>query len=389
MSKTVRFSDFTADLDGKKLFKGAEEIRMEPKPRDVLFALLARAGQLVCEEELLALFWPEMPVVNAKGSLMTAIRRLRRALGPAGRLVETVYGEGYRFKAVTPYLPEEFREALRSLTWIAYEPVGYEQRLRRYPSAESIRRDLLTLRREDLDGLITFRAENTLSQIPRLAREVGFKGVVMGIAPDQPHAVAVAAANAPYVDSFCVGHNYEQPEKVFALLNEVRRETGKPVTTTWYLASLGDPRHQAVVEHCDWLLPDVGVLWRDTYVEPGVYMSALEEKVREAGRVAAQLGMAVMLKMVSYPSGGCEGYTPAAQRDFYSRVFRFYDSPEFPCPSSVSISFFSAFDICWKKVDDGYSACESHVGLFDSDRSAKTAISCFRERLKKYRALDH
>ncbi|HET7214280.1 MAG TPA: winged helix-turn-helix domain-containing protein, partial [Terriglobia bacterium] len=77
-------------------------LKLEPKPMQVLRALLERAGRVVTRGELRQLLWGEGVFVDFEKGLSVAVTKLRAALNDpaeAPKFIETVTGEGYRFVA--------------------------------------------------------------------------------------------------------------------------------------------------------------------------------------------------------------------------------------------------------------------------------------------------
>jgi DNA-binding response OmpR family regulator len=92
----VSFGRYRLDPAQFRLVRDGELIPLSPRPFDLLVALVARAGELVTREELLATVWKDAAVEAS--SLNAAMSVLRQALGPEGAdLIETVPGRGYRF----------------------------------------------------------------------------------------------------------------------------------------------------------------------------------------------------------------------------------------------------------------------------------------------------
>jgi DNA-binding winged helix-turn-helix (wHTH) protein len=95
------FGDFRVDVAERRLSKGSQPLRLEPKSYDVLLALVRRAGQLVTKRRLLDLVWPESFV--EEGIVAVHVSSLRKMLGDRARVphrfIETVPGSGYRFVA--------------------------------------------------------------------------------------------------------------------------------------------------------------------------------------------------------------------------------------------------------------------------------------------------
>ena len=94
------FGPFRLDMRDERLWRGQIVLPLRHKTLGVLHALVARAGQLLTKEALLAGVWPETAV--SETVLTVAIRELRRVLEDQARcpqFIETVHGRGYRFMA--------------------------------------------------------------------------------------------------------------------------------------------------------------------------------------------------------------------------------------------------------------------------------------------------
>lgn len=78
-------------------------------------------------------------------------------------------------------LNDEFVRKIDSLKWITYAPTNFNPLKKIYPSGESIAQDLKLLFDAGFNAVITYGSQETLADIPRIAREAGFQGVIMGI----------------------------------------------------------------------------------------------------------------------------------------------------------------------------------------------------------------
>jgi diguanylate cyclase (GGDEF)-like protein len=99
LTQPIHFDGWTLDPASGELTRGGERLRLQEQPLQVLQALLARPGQVVTREELVARLWPK-GIVDFETGLNTAIRRLRAALGDDAdtpRYIETLPRRGYRF----------------------------------------------------------------------------------------------------------------------------------------------------------------------------------------------------------------------------------------------------------------------------------------------------
>src|SRR5512137_2115466 len=94
-----RFGRFV--LGDERLEAEGAKLHLAAKPLAVLRALVARAGEIVDQDELIAAVWGDRPV--SEESLSRSVFLLRQALGDndceRSRYVETVDRRGYRFVA--------------------------------------------------------------------------------------------------------------------------------------------------------------------------------------------------------------------------------------------------------------------------------------------------
>jgi DNA-binding response OmpR family regulator len=84
------------DLDGYLVYVDGREVLLSAKEMEVLVYFCQSPGFLRSRRELLASVWGYQPDVPSR-TVDVCIKRLRRKLGPAGNLIETVRGLGYRF----------------------------------------------------------------------------------------------------------------------------------------------------------------------------------------------------------------------------------------------------------------------------------------------------
>ena len=77
------------------LLRGTESLRLRPRSYDVLLHLARNAGRLVSKQELMDIVWKDVAVTD--DSLVQCLMEIRRALGDAEHVVETVRGRGYLF----------------------------------------------------------------------------------------------------------------------------------------------------------------------------------------------------------------------------------------------------------------------------------------------------
>jgi len=102
VERVFRFGAFQVDLQTGELRKNGTRLRLQEQPRKILASLLARPGELVTREQLIAALWPKGTFVDFDHGLNAAVKRLRTALNDSAerpRFIETVGSRGYRFIA--------------------------------------------------------------------------------------------------------------------------------------------------------------------------------------------------------------------------------------------------------------------------------------------------
>jgi DNA-binding winged helix-turn-helix (wHTH) protein/tetratricopeptide (TPR) repeat protein len=111
---SYRFGLFEADPASGELLRQGVRVRLQDLPFRLLIILLEHAGEVVSREELRMRLWPADTFVEFDGSLKTALKRLRSALGESAEnpiFIETLPKRGYRFVApVTRPAPLESNE---------------------------------------------------------------------------------------------------------------------------------------------------------------------------------------------------------------------------------------------------------------------------------------
>jgi two-component system phosphate regulon response regulator PhoB len=89
------------DRAAHRVWAGATEVSLTPIEYKLLLTLMQRRGRLQNRETLLRDVW-DLPEDLATRTVDTHMKRLREKLGPAGDVIETVRGFGYRCRAEAP-----------------------------------------------------------------------------------------------------------------------------------------------------------------------------------------------------------------------------------------------------------------------------------------------
>jgi DNA-binding response OmpR family regulator len=89
--------DIEFNLESGQVFLGENEIKLTKKEFMILEYLLRNKGQLLSRNQLLEHAW-DRNVDIFTNVVNTHIKNLRKKLGKSGRLIETIYGSGYRIE---------------------------------------------------------------------------------------------------------------------------------------------------------------------------------------------------------------------------------------------------------------------------------------------------
>jgi hypothetical protein len=277
--------------------------------------------------------------------------------------------------------------------WVTYESPKYDPIAKTFPTAADIRTELTALREQGgFDAIITFNSDGILAEVPRIAKaECGIRAVVQGIYlaegkdenghPLDPEAsferqLGLLTRDAPggrpndYVDAYVLGHNVSNRipiETLAGWMARLRRETGRPVSTTAPLQFYLGEGNRPFRNISDYYVPDVVGGW-SVGETPGQCLSELRQTLLQVGELADK---PVLLKMISFPSGG-RGLKPDKQVEFFRGVSGFIRPSR-----GVYLSVFSGFDLPWKRPPL-FDPTEEHVGLFTADLKPKPAVELLK-----------
>jgi len=260
--------------------------------------------------------------------------------------------------------------------WIAYEPISIDPYNKTCPPSDVIRRELQILLGGGFNSLITFSASGSLADIPRIAKELGFRGVIMGIIDITDKGEVSSAITArDYVDAYCVGHMFtDYPYSELDLLEtigRVRRATSRPVTTT--LRPNGYLVFPKISHAIDFFFPDIHANWYSDGTAAHA-RKATELFVSEVRQLQERYpDKAVLLKLISIPSKEVPGASTEQQYHFYRQVVEYVKS-SMTFPERVYPSYFSAFDLPWKSPERKWPPGERYIGFYDVHGKPKVAL---------------
>jgi TolB-like protein len=231
------FEGFRLDRRGGGLYRRDERGAFVPVPLgsralDVLGVLVARAGELVSRDDIIAAVWPATVVED--NNLNIQIAALRRVLdqGRAQSCIQTIAGHGYRFVGRVTREGEGARPRL-SIVVLPFTNLS-EDREQQY-FADGITEDVTTdLSRIENMFVISrntaFTYRNKLIDTKQIGRELGVRYVLEGSIRRSSDRVRVTAQ---LIDANTDGHlwaerfDYELND-LFALQNEI---TGRLANT--------------------------------------------------------------------------------------------------------------------------------------------------------------
>lgn len=101
-AQEFHFGDFTLDRSRYLLQRGADQLRLEKLPMELLILLVERRGDLVSRDEIAERLWGKDVFLDVDHSINVAVRKIRLVLRDDPehpRFLETVVGKGYRFAA--------------------------------------------------------------------------------------------------------------------------------------------------------------------------------------------------------------------------------------------------------------------------------------------------
>ena len=251
---------------------------------------------------------------------------------------------------------------------IAYQPRNFSPGSEYGELAQTqIAQELNQLHALGFQSLVTYAAQGALGSVPEIAREQGFTGmVIMGIwdifsAEEWEHALE----QQPFVDGYCLGNEglglRYTAEQLGDKMSQLRRATGKPVTTTEPIDSyLTGVHREWLLTNSDWLFPLAQPFWA-AQLHP---QRAVDWIVVRSDYLEATTGRTVILKEAGFPSAAPTGQSEESQRTFFSTLRA----------TGMTFFYFEAFDQPWKHELLHQSSVEGHWGLYHSDGTPKKVI---------------
>ena len=276
-------------------------------------------------------------------------------------------------------------DALAAVRFVAYTPRGFDPGAGGPPPGPDALRADLALLRPRFDGLVTYSCANGLDALPRLAREAGFRAVVLGVwspgdAAELGRALDAARAEPDVVVALALGneglffHRYDAAALAAAFARARRERPGLALATSEPFSLYLDAARAESLPRQDLLLPNVHPVDQPWFgsAPPQAAVEFVTEVVAE---LEARFALPVLVKETGLPSGPREaGFDPAAQAAFWSALAR-----RLPPTHAHAFAWFEAFDGPWKPArspdpSPAKRAREAHWGMFDAQGRPKLVL---------------
>jgi exo-beta-1,3-glucanase (GH17 family) len=261
--------------------------------------------------------------------------------------------------------------------WIVYTPRNYHPNIGVYPTEGQLQSDLEHLHEDGWRGVITISMLGTLRETPRLAKEVGFTHVIAGIFWFDDGQLSIereaTIEEAEYIDGIVVGmmalsrltdqQSENGLERLPAAIEEIRRKTGKPVTTSEPYYNYG--RYPRLLTVGDWVFPlitpcDEG---RTDVGEAVDWLSKEYAKFHDIAR-DSHTKPCVVFRAVVWPTAGGSYATEENQCKFYQQLV----------DTDVRFVWAYSYDEPWQKPDAHTGDRVKYFGLYDSEGNPKRVI---------------
>ena len=252
-------------------------------------------------------------------------------------------------------------------------------------SDDSIRADLAAVK-PYFDGLITYSAHAGAERVPDIAREMGFRAVIIGIwsiydEAERANAMAAAQRNPDIVAGISLGNETVLGQRgtwgdlAYQIETMQKALPSVPVTTAEPFAQfLDSPDALSTVKAMDFMLVNIHPIF-ETWFRQAKAPNWADFVVRVTARLVQLFPGPILVKETGVPSGpAASGYDEDMQHDFWRAL-----EAQMPPSASRAFSYFSAFDAPWRANDTspqpGAHPEEAHWGMFSAARAPKRVMS--------------
>jgi exo-beta-1,3-glucanase (GH17 family) len=247
-----------------------------------------------------------------------------------------------------------------------------------------IESDLKTLR-FCFDGLVTYSALNGLEKIPEIAKQTGFRAIILGIwDPASPvelqHVLASIEKYPEIVAAVIVGNEglYSKRYQTVAVETAIKKIKAVypelPVATSEPFFLYLEPAYFHFFNIADFLAPNVHPVF-EPWFKPENPEQGVSMVIQVVEKMKAAYGKPVLVKETGMPSGPeSRGFTKERQARFWKAFIE-------GAPTSAGRDYvcFEAFDAPWKpavmaETFPGDHVAEGFWGFFSADGSQKPVV---------------
>ncbi len=278
-------------------------------------------------------------------------------------------------------------------TLITYTPSELDPRQevnQRRLKTSSIRADLEALR-PAFNGLVLYGYHEACTpRVVALAKELGYKAVILGIWDIKSAAEIDGAAQLArqfhgemaigvLVGNEGITFNRYEAEDLGLALTRLRANLPQDVAVATSEPLVGY-KHDFIRKFGDFLAPNIHPVFDRKDLASAAAAAWARE---EAAKLARETGKPVLLKETGFPHAGKSEYTPDSQRAFWAA----YTAPGLVARNDNSSAWqfhgvaFEAFDLPWKSAESKLEI-EKSWGLLSEKRSAHPALSVWSSLAK-------
>ncbi|MEX0840115.1 MAG: hypothetical protein WD034_11325 [Parvibaculum sp.] len=281
---------------------------------------------------------------------------------------------------------DRLRDAMETGRFVAYQPTELKiwDGNPMQASEVSIRADLEALR-PWFDGLITYGAHSGAERIPAIAKELGYKAVIMGVWDTEDeieigNALAARQAHPDIVVGISLGNeivfgnrgNWADLKRAVEKMRE--RAPALPLTVTEPFATFLEPDAGPLLAELDFLAVNVHPVFEPWFADapPANWADFV---VQVTSRLADETFCGpILVKETGVPTGPAEKqFDERKQAAFYKEMAK-----AMPPMRDRAFAWFAAFDAPWRVHDfhpvPGQHPEEAWWGLFTEDRRPKRAM---------------
>jgi exo-beta-1,3-glucanase (GH17 family) len=305
-----------------------------------------RQDKMMAKENIASLFFVIIIITSLAGCSATFQKAPTLATKASTLLTPT--------QATGP-LPAGWIKKVSDIVWVAYSPSSPDPQITR----DGIIADLAVLRIAGFTGLVTYTSSGIMgSELPALAKEAGFEGLIMGIwdpNSQEEYNAAINAAKNDIVLGYCVGNEgFNNPSRydmstLTASIQKLKVATGKPVTTT---EEIDDYYDKELLQLGDWIFPNAHPYYHHQLVTD----SAIRWTKGVYDDLKNRTNRFVWFKEVGLPTAGDRKLSEESQKQYFVDLAK----------TDVKFVYFEGFDQPWRNPP-----IEAHWGIFNADRTPK------------------